>query len=78
MAEADGAACAGWGGEVHDHGFEFEGCSAAASRWSANEVFGRAAHASEKVVSKIRLALERSKAGARRRRRWGSVGTSIM
>ncbi len=30
----------------------------------ANEVFGRAADASEKVVSKIRLALERSKAGA--------------
>ena len=30
----------------------------------AEEVFGRAADASEKVVSKIRLALERSKAGA--------------
>ncbi len=30
----------------------------------AGEVFGRAADASEKVVSKIRLALERSKAGA--------------
>ena len=30
----------------------------------ANEVFGRAADASEKVVSKIRIALERSKAGA--------------
>jgi LmbE family N-acetylglucosaminyl deacetylase len=30
----------------------------------ADEVFGRAADASEKVVSKIRIALERSKAGA--------------
>jgi LmbE family N-acetylglucosaminyl deacetylase len=30
----------------------------------ANEVFGRPADASEKVVSKIRIALERSKAGA--------------
>jgi LmbE family N-acetylglucosaminyl deacetylase len=30
----------------------------------ANEVFGRVADASEKVVSKIRIALERSKAGA--------------
>ena len=39
MAEADGAACAGGGGEVHHHGFEFEGCSVAASCWSERGIW---------------------------------------